>query len=101
MTLGHICEVLTNKTLDVLIRERVTEPLGMSSTRFNPPEEWKSKIAPTEYQYGLPDGVGELEPRRPQPVWGSVSLFIFVTHVFLWSLPELNSYLWPSASVGA
>ncbi|EIM80588.1 beta-lactamase [Stereum hirsutum FP-91666 SS1] len=72
MTLGHICEVLTNKTLDALIRERITEPLGMSSTRFNPPEEWKSKIAPTEYQYGLPDGVGELEPRRPQPVWGSV-----------------------------
>lgn len=35
-------------SLDSLLAQRVFGPLGMTSTRFRPPPEWYSRIAPTE-----------------------------------------------------
>ncbi|MFD1829636.1 serine hydrolase [Streptomyces desertarenae] len=48
ITLQLVLEKVTGKTLDVLLREDVTEPLGMRWTRYNPPASWKPRIAATE-----------------------------------------------------
>ncbi|MFD5071511.1 serine hydrolase domain-containing protein, partial [Streptomyces sp. NPDC058369] len=48
ISLQLVLEKLTGRTLDVLLRERITGPLGMHRTRYNPPTSWKPKIAATE-----------------------------------------------------
>ncbi|MET9804859.1 serine hydrolase [Streptomyces sp. NPDC006368] len=48
ITLQLILEEITGHTLDSLLRNGITAPLGMHRTRFNPPPSWKSKIAATE-----------------------------------------------------
>ncbi|MDO0917554.1 serine hydrolase [Streptomyces sp. DT2A-34] len=59
-------EKVTGRTLDTLLREEITAPLGMRRTRYNPPASWKPKIAATE------------DARRPWSgldrglVWGEV-----------------------------
>jgi CubicO group peptidase (beta-lactamase class C family) len=44
-----IVERVSGVTLDVLLRERVFGPLGMTDTMFNPPEELRPRIPATEY----------------------------------------------------
>jgi uncharacterized protein YbbC (DUF1343 family)/CubicO group peptidase (beta-lactamase class C family) len=46
--LGEIVHRLSGKTLDRYAHDAVFEPLGMKHTRFQPPGEWISHIAPTE-----------------------------------------------------
>ncbi|MEW2309451.1 serine hydrolase [Streptomyces sp. NPDC006864] len=48
ISLQLILEQITGRTLDVLLREEITAPLGMHRTRYNPPASWKPKIAATE-----------------------------------------------------
>ncbi len=48
IALGEIVRAVSRKKLDVFSRENIFEPLGMSETRFNPPPDWRSRIAPTE-----------------------------------------------------
>ncbi|WP_425825189.1 serine hydrolase [Streptomyces fractus] len=48
ITLQLVVEKLTGKRLDVLLPERITGPLGMTRTRYNPPASWKPKVAATE-----------------------------------------------------
>ncbi|MBM7058029.1 serine hydrolase domain-containing protein [Streptomyces durocortorensis] len=48
ISLQLILEHLTGRTLDVLLHEEITAPLGMHRTRYNPPASWKPKIAATE-----------------------------------------------------
>ncbi|MFI6938816.1 serine hydrolase [Streptomyces sp. NPDC050418] len=48
ISLQLVLEKITGRTLDVLLREEITAPLGMRRTRFNPPASWKPKIAATE-----------------------------------------------------
>ncbi|MGW0687636.1 serine hydrolase [Streptomyces sp. NPDC002754] len=48
ITLQLVVEKLTGKRLDVLLPQRVTGPLGMTRTRYNPPASWKPKVAATE-----------------------------------------------------
>ncbi|WP_306319449.1 MULTISPECIES: serine hydrolase [unclassified Streptomyces] len=48
ISLQLVLEKLTGKPLDVLLRERITGPLGMHRTRYNPPAAWKPKVAATE-----------------------------------------------------
>jgi uncharacterized protein YbbC (DUF1343 family) len=55
--LGEIVHRLSGKTLDVYAKEEVFEPLGMKHTRFLPPAEWYSRIAPTE-----------LDPESGEPI---------------------------------
>jgi uncharacterized protein YbbC (DUF1343 family)/CubicO group peptidase (beta-lactamase class C family) len=55
--LGEIVHRLSGKTLAVYAKEQVFEPLGMKHTRFLPPAEWYSRIAPTE-----------LDPESGQPI---------------------------------
>ncbi|MFJ4715842.1 serine hydrolase [Streptomyces sp. NPDC088785] len=48
ISLQLVLEKITGSTLDVLLRERITGPLGMTRTRYNPPADWKPDIAATE-----------------------------------------------------
>ncbi|MFE5481041.1 serine hydrolase [Streptomyces sp. NPDC056527] len=48
ISLQLILEEITGHTLDVLLHNEITAPLGMHRTRFNPPPSWKPKIAATE-----------------------------------------------------
>jgi CubicO group peptidase (beta-lactamase class C family) len=46
--LGAILERITEEPLDAFCRREIFGPLGLRSTCFNPPVEWRSRIAPTE-----------------------------------------------------
>jgi CubicO group peptidase (beta-lactamase class C family) len=48
IALGEVIERVTGAPLDEVIAERVTEPLGMADTMFNPPESLHHRIAATE-----------------------------------------------------
>ncbi|WP_030736805.1 serine hydrolase domain-containing protein [Streptomyces sp. NRRL S-31] len=66
ITLQLVLEKITGRPLDALLREEITGPLGLDSTRYNPPASWKPRIAATE------------DARRPWSgldrglVWGEV-----------------------------
>ncbi|WP_392543345.1 serine hydrolase [Oryzobacter telluris] len=60
ITLGVMVERLTGKGLDEVVREKVTAPLGMDDTGYNPTD--RSRTAATEYQSTPPRGM----------VWGEV-----------------------------
>ncbi|GAA2410781.1 serine hydrolase domain-containing protein [Streptomyces glaucosporus] len=66
IALHLVLEKVTGRTLDVLLREEITGPLGMRWTRYNPPASWRPRIAATE------------DARRPWSgldrgmVWGEV-----------------------------
>ncbi|RZQ61597.1 serine hydrolase domain-containing protein [Amycolatopsis suaedae] len=49
ITLGVLAERLTGSPLDVLVRTGITEPLRMSDTGYNPPEEKLPRVAATEF----------------------------------------------------
>ncbi len=48
VSLHLVLEAITGRTLDALLHDEITAPLGMHRTRFNPPASWKPKIAATE-----------------------------------------------------
>jgi CubicO group peptidase (beta-lactamase class C family) len=49
IALGKVIERITGDPLDEVIAERITEPLGMADTMFNPPESLHDRVAATEY----------------------------------------------------
>jgi CubicO group peptidase (beta-lactamase class C family) len=51
ITMQFILEKVTGKTLDVLVRDGITGPLGLSDTGYNPPASEKPRIAATEYEH--------------------------------------------------
>ncbi|MGC5363457.1 serine hydrolase [Streptomyces sp. DT24] len=48
ISLQLVLERITGRTLDVLLRDEITAPLGMHRTRYNPPASWRPGIAATE-----------------------------------------------------
>ncbi|MFF8730942.1 serine hydrolase [Streptomyces sp. NPDC015171] len=66
ISLQLVLERITGRTLDALLRDEITGPLGLDSTRYNPPASWRQRIAATE------------DARRPWSgldrglVWGEV-----------------------------
>lgn len=60
--LGEILERIAREPLDAFCRREIFEPLAMSSTGFNPPAEWRPRIAPTEQD----------EAFRKRLIWGEV-----------------------------
>lgn len=48
ITLGKLAERVTGQPLDALVADRITEPLGMTDTMFNPPASLLPRIAATE-----------------------------------------------------
>jgi CubicO group peptidase (beta-lactamase class C family) len=57
ITLGVLVERLTGSTLDEVVAERITEPLGMVDTGYNPPAAKLDRIAATEFQANPPRGM--------------------------------------------
>jgi len=62
MTLGKVIETVTGRPLDQVVRERITGPLGLRDTMFNPPATLRPRIAAEEYQPWTGRGI----------VWGTV-----------------------------
>jgi CubicO group peptidase (beta-lactamase class C family) len=50
ITAGKLVELVTGKTLDQVVHERITGPLKMRDTGYNPPASELGRIAATEYQ---------------------------------------------------
>lgn len=57
ITLGKIVETVAGRPLDRVISERITGPLGMVDTGFNPPAAKRDRIAATEYMPALDRGM--------------------------------------------
>jgi len=72
ITLGLIVEKVTGEPLDTVIAERITKPLGMSDTMFNPPASMRHRIAATEAQpwAGRPMIVGEVHDENAWSLGG-------------------------------
>lgn len=62
ITLQEVIETVTDKGLEDVVAQNITEPLGMSDTMYNPPGSLRDRIAATEYQPWTDRGM----------VWGSV-----------------------------
>ena len=50
ITLGVLVERVTGNTLDEVVADRITKPLGMVDTGYNPPAAKLDRIAATEFQ---------------------------------------------------
>jgi len=59
--LGMVVEAVAGMPLDVFVRQRVFEPLGMNDTFFLPPDSVHDRVAPTE-----------VSPPRGYPLQGQV-----------------------------
>jgi CubicO group peptidase (beta-lactamase class C family) len=57
ITLGVLVERVTGKKLDQVVAERITRPLRMSDTGYNPPASKLDRIAATEYEANPPRGM--------------------------------------------
>ncbi len=69
ITLGEVVRVVSGKTLDVFAKENVFKPLGMSETTFNPPADWRPRIAPTESRrHSLQYLKGDWAPTLPDEI---------------------------------
>ncbi|MFY1679716.1 MULTISPECIES: serine hydrolase domain-containing protein [unclassified Streptomyces] len=66
VALQLVLERTTGRGLDVLLREGITGPLGMGTTRYNPPASWRPRIAATE------DARGPWSGLERGLVWGEV-----------------------------
>ncbi len=75
--LGEIVTRISGEPLDEFATERIYEPLGMHETRFNPPREWRPRIAPTEDRDDVPIRGDVHDPRslRLGGVAGNAGLF--------------------------
>ncbi|RSD20316.1 serine hydrolase [Amycolatopsis eburnea] len=57
LTLGFIVEKLTGQTLDKVVHDRITAPLGMVDTGYNPPASKLNRVAATEFEANPPRGM--------------------------------------------
>jgi uncharacterized protein YbbC (DUF1343 family)/CubicO group peptidase (beta-lactamase class C family) len=78
IVMGALVEKLSGMTLDAYTAQKVFAPLGMKHTRFLPPADWHSQIAPTQYdeQHQMLQGVvHDPTARRMGGVAGHAGLF--------------------------
>ena len=93
--LGFIVEKVSGEPLNVFAERSVFTPLGMGHTRFLPPEEWHSRIAPTEYdeQHSMLRGtVHDPTARRMGGVAGHAGLFSTADDLALFAQDLLNGF---------
>jgi CubicO group peptidase (beta-lactamase class C family) len=48
ITLGEVVRAVSGQPLDVFLKEHIYSVLRMSETTYNPPADWRPRIAPTE-----------------------------------------------------
>ena len=77
IVLGALLEKLSGLTLDEYEAKYIAKPLGLGTMRFLPPESWRSRIAPTQYDDGvmLRGTVHDPTARRMGGVAGHAGLF--------------------------
>ena len=78
ITLGALVEKVSGEPLDEYATRHIFTPLKMLHTRFVPPESWKPKIAPTQYdenEHMLRGVVHDPTARRMGGVAGHAGLF--------------------------
>lgn len=77
IVLGALVEKLSGMPEDVYVEKKIIAPLGLRHTRYLPPVEWRPRIAPTQYEYGvmLRGVVHDPTSRRMGGVAGHAGLF--------------------------
>jgi uncharacterized protein YbbC (DUF1343 family)/CubicO group peptidase (beta-lactamase class C family) len=77
ITLGALVEKISGLPLDQYEARYIAQPLGLKHTRFLPPEAWRSRIAPTQFEHGvmLRGLVHDPTSRRMGGVAGHAGLF--------------------------
>lgn len=92
--LGWIVSLVTGKNLDIFAKDEIFAPLGLTDCRFNPPGNWKDRIAPTEWDGGKYI-LGEVHDEtcyRLGGVSGSAGLFAsaedLARYALCWLYPE-------------
>lgn len=78
IVLGALVEHVSGKPLDEYCEQNIFSQLGMVHTRFHPPTEWLSEIAPTQYDenhHMLHGVVHDPTVRRMDGVGGQAGLF--------------------------
>jgi uncharacterized protein YbbC (DUF1343 family)/CubicO group peptidase (beta-lactamase class C family) len=77
IVLGALVEKLSGMTLDQYQQRYIAQPLGLEHMRFLPPESWRGRIAPTQYDHGvlLRGVVHDPTSRRMGGVAGHAGLF--------------------------
>ncbi|MES2220821.1 MAG: serine hydrolase [Acidobacteriota bacterium] len=76
--MGALVEKLSGMTLDEYTAKYVFAPLGMTHTRFLPPDSWRADIAPTQFDenhHMLQGTVNDPTSRRMGGVAGHAGLF--------------------------
>ncbi len=94
-TLGFLVEKITGQTLNEYASANIFVPLGMKSTRFLPPQEWVSRIAPTQYdEQGkmLRGVVHDPTARRMGGVAGHAGLFSTADDMALFAQDILSGF---------
>src|SRR5580692_10273304 len=77
IVLGALVEKLSGLTLEQYQKRYLAEPLGVEHMQFLPPESWRGRIAPTQYDQGvmLRGVVHDPTSRRMGGVAGHAGLF--------------------------
>jgi uncharacterized protein YbbC (DUF1343 family)/CubicO group peptidase (beta-lactamase class C family) len=94
-TLGFLVEKITGQTLNEFASANIFVPLGMKHTRFLPPREWESRIAPTQYdEQGqmLRGVVHDPTARRMGGVAGHAGLFSTADDMALFAEDFLSGF---------
>ena len=77
IVLAALVEKLSGMTLDQYQQKYIAQPMGLQHMRFLPPESWRARIAPTQYDHGvlLRGVVHDPTARRMAGVAGDAGLF--------------------------
>ena len=110
MVLTQAVEAITGRRLNDFLEAQLFGPLGMTSTRFLPPESWRNRIAPTEndtvFRHRLLRGeVHDENAGRLGGVSGHAGLFSsapdlakFARWLLWFRIDDPNRYCGPSAA---
>ena len=92
LVLAEIVRAVSGKRLDEFSYERVFKPLGLERTRFLPPPEWRSEIAPTEFREGemIRGIVHDPTAFRMEGVAGHAGLFSTIDDTAVYAQMILN-----------
>jgi CubicO group peptidase (beta-lactamase class C family) len=94
--LGELVQRISGETLDQYAAQHVFAPLGMTDTRFLPPQELRSRIAPTEDSGAHVHwaDVHDATARRMGGVAGHAGLFSTADDLATYARMMLNSGVW-------
>lgn len=72
MLMGAVLQKVYERPLNELFQKKIAEPLGLQSTGYLPPEEWKERIAPTANSESRPDKllIGEVHDENAHAMGG-------------------------------